>query len=409
MKKYLFVIFTLLFARLNSQTDGAPLKAGDKAPGFILNQQNSIQSFALPYFNRLVLLHFWSTTVHQSKVKNKALNRLTGRYKNAIYKNADGFDLIAIAVQSDKKAWSEEVKNDSLTNFINGIAQRGYNDDVCKKYGVTSLPTDILIDENGIIIAINPKIVTLEDLLDEKKNFLPIKKDVVGTIGHVSNPDEVLKFGKLYLFDAYYDSLSATVTNANGGFSFYDIKLNQDFILKTDNKMDIITSDPLAIYNTRGEHIVDSKTMDNGFVFYIASNLSYKLTSDNNDEALNGIIGEVNVVKNLTFLNNGAALNAKDEQELQPILVMLQKNKTLVVNITTHTDSKPDDKSAMDLTVKQAKTVKDYFVKKGIQASRIKTLPKGKTEPRKICKAHTDCSDADHKQNRRVEFMVSKN
>lgn len=409
MKNYFFITFIFLFANLNSQTEVAPIKAGDKAPGFILTQQNSIQSFALPYFNRVILLHFWSTSVQQSKAKNRSLNRLAGRYKNAIYKNADGFDLIAIAVQSDKRAWSEDVRIDSLNNFINGIAQKGYNDDVCKKYGVTSLPADVLIDENGVVIAINPKMSVLEDLLDEKKNFLPIKKDVTGTIGHASNKDEILKFGKLYLFDAYYDSVSTTLTNANGGFSFYDIKLNQDFILKTDNQSDILTTDPLAIYNKRGEHIVDSKTMSNGFVFYIASNMSYKLTDDNPDEALNGTIGEVNVTKNLTFAANGAGLTSKDEQELQPILLMLQKNKDLMVKITTHTDSKPDDKSALDLTAKQAKAVKDYLVKKGIPSTRIKTFPKGKSQPRKACKAHTDCSDADHKQNRRVEFVVSKN
>jgi outer membrane protein OmpA-like peptidoglycan-associated protein len=63
----------------------------------------------------------------------------------------------------------------------------------------------------------------------------------------------------------------------------------------------------------------------------------------------------------------------------------------------------------MDLTSKQAKTVKDYFVKKGIEASRIRIFSKGKNEPRKVCKAHSDCSDTDHKQNRRVEFLVSKN
>ncbi len=409
MKNYFFILFIFLFATLNSQTETSPIKPGDKAPGFILTQQNSIQSFALPYFNRVILMHFWSTSVPQSKAKNRSLNRLAGRYKNAIYKNADGFDLIAIAVQSDKRAWNEDVRVDSLTNFINGIAQKGYNDDVCKKYGVTSLPADVLIDENGIVIAINPKMSVLEDLLDEKKNFLPIKKDVTGIIGHTSNKDDILKFGKLYLFDAYYDSVSTTLTNANGGFSFYDIKLNQDFILKTDNQVDIVTSDPLAIYNKRGEHIVDGKTMGNGFVFYIPSNTSYKLTDDNPDEALNGTIGEVNVTKNLIFASNGAALSPKDEQELQPILLMLQKNKDLVVTITTHTDSKPDDKSAMDLTIKQAKTVKDYLVKKGISAPRIKTYPKGKTQPRKTCKAHADCSDADHKQNRRVEFVVSKN
>lgn len=409
MKKKIFIAFIFSVALLRAQNNSFAVKPGDKAPGFVLNQQNSLQSFNMPYLNSAVLLHFWSTSIPESKKKNRALNRMAGRYKNAIYKTADGFEVVSIAVQNDKKAWIEDVKNDSLNNFNNCIAQKGFNDDVCKKYGITSLPADILIDENGYVIAVNPKITTVEDMLDEKKNFLPIRKDITGTIGHSSSKEDFIKYGKLYLFDAYYDSIASTVINANGIFSFYDIKLNQDFILKTHNQINIVTTDPLTVYNDLGENICEGKTTNDGFVFYIPSNKSYKLTEDNVEMALNGAVSQINVIKNLVFTNSGNALTPKDEQELQPLLAMLKKNKNLIIDLTTHTDSKPDARSAMDLTAKQAKTVKDHFVKKGIEASRIRTFSKGKSEPRKVCKAQTDCSDTDHKQNRRVEFLVSKN
>jgi len=409
MRKLFFIAFTSLFAISIAQNSTFNVKPGDKAPGFVLNQQNSLQSFNMPYLNSAVLLHFWSTAVPESKKKNRSLNRMAGRYKSAIYKTADGFEVVSIAVQSDKKAWIEDIQNDSLTNFNNCIAQKGFNDDVCKKYGITSLPADVLIDENGYVIAINPKITLIEELLDEKKNFVPVKKDITGTIGHSSSKDDFIKYGKLYLFDAYYDSISSTIINANGVFSFYEIKLNQDFILKTHNQINIITTDPLVVYNDLGENICEGKTTSDGFIFYIPSNKSYKLTEDNVEMALNGTVSQINVVKNLVFTSNGNALTPKDEQELQPLLSMLKKNKNLIVDLTTHTDSKPDAKSAQDLTSKQAKTIKDYFIKKGIDAGRINTFSKGKSEPRKVCKAHTDCSDTDHKQNRRVEFLVSKN
>jgi outer membrane protein OmpA-like peptidoglycan-associated protein len=138
-------------------------------------------------------------------------------------------------------------------------------------------------------------------------------------------------------------------------------------------------------------------------------NMAYKLSDENADESLNGSIDRVNVVRNLSFSSNGTLLTPKDEQDLHSILLMLQKNKDLYLNITTHSDSKSDEKATMDLTFKQAKTIKDYFFKKGVIATRIKTIPKGKTQPRKLCKASADCSDADHKQNRRVEFLVYKN
>jgi outer membrane protein OmpA-like peptidoglycan-associated protein len=409
MRKLFFILISLFVFKANAQIPTS-LKPGDQAPGFVLNLlQNSIQSFSMPYLNRVILLHFWSTAVPNSKAKNKSLNRLAGRYKDAMYKTASGFELIAICVQSDKKTWNDEVKKDSLVNFINAIAPRGFNDDVCKKYGVNTIPTDILIDEKGIIIAVNPKLNLIEELLDEKKNFLPLKKDVTGTIGNVSGQGEIIKQTKLYLFDAYYDSVATTKTNSQGTFTFFDIKLNQDFIIKFTAVADITTSDPYALFSNRGEHIVDGKVSNNGIEFHVPSNLAYKLSDENADESLNGPIDKVNVVRNLSFSNNGTLLTPKDEQDLQSILLMLQKNKDLYLNITTHSDSKSDEKATMDLTTKQAKTIKDYFVKKGINTIRIKTIPKGKTQPRKLCKAMADCSDADHKQNRRVEFLVYKN
>ncbi len=403
-------LIVLLFLHAIVSVAQTELKVSDKAPPFVLNmQQNSIQSFPMPYLGRIVLIHFWSSTVTKSKTSNKFLNRLAGRYKNALYRNAEGFEVIAVAVQSDKKAWSEAIGYDTLTNFMNGIAVRGYNDDICKKFGVTSVPKNILIDEMGTIIAIDPRMRDIETILDDRKNFQPVKKEVVGILAQAGNKAELLKFGKVYLFDGYGDSIATAVTNANGNFLINDIKLNQDFILKVDNQADFITSDPLALYTTRGEHIFDGKTIDKGFMFYIPSKMSYKLTEDNQDATLGGPVGQVNVIKNLIFKDNGAGLTLKDESELNAVFLILSKNKTLNVDVFTHTDSKADEKSALELTVKQALTIKNYLIKKGINQSRIKTEAKGKKEPRKECSVLSDCKDEDHKMNRRVEILIYKN
>jgi hypothetical protein len=231
-----------------------------------------------------------------------------------------------------------------------------------------------------------------------------VKKDVVGTLALSSNPSDFLKFGKLYLFDAYGDSLAQTITNSSGGFTFSDIKLNQDFILKVDNQSDIITSDPLSLYTYKGEKILEGKTFEKGFIFYIPSKLSYMLT-EGEHATLTGGIGQVDVTKPLVFKNNGADLTPKDEQDLNAIFLILQKNKSLSVEVNTHTDGVLDDKQAMDLTIRQASTIRNYFIKKGVSAGRIKLAPKGKSQPRIRC---SDCSDDDNKLNRRTEFVVYK-
>lgn len=410
MAKRLLILFILLIGRLFSQPENEILKTGDKASSFILTLPgNSIQSFIMPHLNHIVILHFWSSENYTSRNYGKQLNQLTQRYKTADYKNASGLEVIGIGVQNNKYSWSDAIKSDSLTNFTHGIAQRGFSDEMCKKYGVNSLPTDIIIDEDGIVIAIDPKITTVEDILDERKNFQPVKKDVIGTLAQSSNKTDFLKFSKLYLFNAYGDSIAFTTTNYKGEFTFSNIKLNQDFILKVDNQTDIITSDPVALYSNDGELLLEGKTNAGGFIFYIPARLSYKLTEPDHYNTSTNSIGHISVVKNLVYTNDGNGLTPKDEQSLNAIINILRRNYSLALEFSTHTDFSPSEAVSMDLTTRQATTIKNYLVSKGITASRIRAVAKGNSELVKICKTPSDCSDEDHKQNCRVEFLVLKN
>lgn len=410
MKIKFTLFFILLFANYIGQNDSLLIKTGSKAPSFILNlKENSIQSFTMPYLRKIVLLHFWSTNVKKSRTANRNLNRIAERYKFSQYRNADGFEIVSIAVQTDRNAWKEAIAADTLINFTHGIALRGYGDDVCRKFGVTSLPTDILIDETGTVISVNPSMSQIESILDDHKNTQPIKKDITGTLAQSSNKEDVSKFIRLYLFNYYGDSVAKTITTAKGSFIFSEMKLNQDFILKVDNKIDITTSDPIALYAPNGDFIMDGRTKDNGFVFYISARNANKLTEGDSLNPTTNSLGQIDVIKHLTFYTNGMGLTPQDEKDLNSIISLLMKDKSNRVEFVTHTDARMDKAYALELTTNQANTIKAYFIKKGILAGRIKAVAKGNLELRKICEGTIDCREEDHKLNRRVEFLIYKN
>lgn len=410
MKNKLSILFLVLVASVYSQTDSLLIKPGTKAPSFILSlKENSIQSFTMPHLRKIVLIHFWSTNIKKSRTVNRYLNRIAERYAAAQYRSAEGFEIISVAVQTDRNAWKEAIIHDTLTNFTHGIALRGYGDEVCRKYGVTSLPTDILIDDYGMVMAVNPSMSQLESILDDRKNIQPIRKDIVGTLAQSSNKEDVSKFIRLYLFNYYGDSIAKTITTAKGGFIFSEMKLNQDFILKVDNKIDITTSDPIALYAPNGDFIMDGRTKDNGFTFYISARNANKLTEGDSLNPTTNSLGQIDVIKHLTFYSNGMGLTPKDEQDLNSIIVLLQKDRSARVEFTTHTDARMDKAYALELTTNQANAIKAYFLKKGIAANRVKAVSKGNMELRKICEGTTDCREEDHKLNRRVEFLIYKN
>ena len=402
------LLITLLTSAQGTQSF-TPLNVGDKAPDFIVNtDENTIQSYLLPHMKHIVLLHFWTTDMPLVKQENLYLKRLLARYENASYQNAEGFEIVSVAIQKDFDAWRNTIKTDSLMGITHGIAPHGLRDDISRKYMVEKVPTDYLIDENGVIIAINPRYADIENLLDARKNHTALKKDVVGILAQSSDKNDVVKYTKVYLFNYYGDSVYKSVTSSQGYFSFRDVKLNQDFVLKVDNQMDIVTSDPVALYNRDGEFIMDGKTGSGGFLFPISTRLANKLAYTDTVGHNKGAYEEIDVIKSLVFENDGKSLSSKDEQELAGIVSHMLKNKTLNIEFTAHTDSRMSSDLALEYTGNQVLALKAFFEKKGINPNRIFGVAKGNLQLRKPCSGNAECSDEDHHMNRRVEFLIFK-
>lgn len=408
MVRLLIVFFTFFSVSLSAQLNSMVLEKGKNAPPFMITlKDGSMQSFSMPHQNRIVLLCFWSSSMSMSRQQIKFANYLCQRYQNTTFSLADGFEVIGIAVQSDKKAWNESILQDSLNFVIHGIATRGYQDEACKKFGVKEVPTIFLLDEKGIIQAINPKFSEIEQFLDSRKNTLTLRTDLSGTLAQSSNKKDPVPFCKLYLFNYYGDSMQVTTTTDKGSFVFPDVKINQDLYLKVDNKADILTSDPIALYSPDGEFITDGKTIDNGFAFNVPTRVAQKLTTTDSATMVN-YLGQIEIIKHLSFFTEGDGLTPSDEQQMGSITKLLLTNKDLKLEISTHTDSRMDAEYAIKLTSNQAKALNSYLLKKGIAASRIKISPKGNSMLRKNCEI-TDCREEDHQLNRRVEFLFYRN
>lgn len=398
------LLFSILFfcIALPAQ-DSLQLQRGSRAPGFTLSMKdNTSRSITFPNQKKLMLVHFWNSDPRARQI-TRQLRSIAERYKNCMYKSAEGFEVIAIAVKTDKLLWKEALWTDSLGVFANGTA-RDYTDDVCKKYAVTTVPRDVLMDENGVVIAMDPSMKELEGLLSERKVFQPVKKDLMGLLAHSLNRDDVLKGGKLSLYTAYGDSIANASCSANGKFTFSYVKLNQDVILKIANQSEMDVSDPIALYSPSGEFLMNGVASDGYCVFSIPYKMMYRLLDGNAASTPNE---QMNLVANMEFSKTGTfQLSAKDEEDLNAITQILMKNKSLNIEFKTHTDSKLTDAGAMDLTTRQVQLIKNYFQKKGIVASRIKGIPKGKSDLSKRC-PDNKCGEEEHRLNRRVEFVIS--
>lgn len=146
-----------------------------------------------------------------------------------------------------------------------------------------------------------------------------------------------------------------------------------------------------------------------GFLFYSDNfSLKGKITDFNKpfllDIPLEPIdTGRVVELKNIFFDVNKADLKPESVAELKKLITFLQKNASLKIEISGHTDNSGDKKLNLNLSSNRAKAVYDYLISTGgIIATRLTYKGFGETKP----KAPNDTPE-NMAKNRRTEFKVT--
>ncbi|HON19224.1 MAG TPA: OmpA family protein, partial [Salinivirgaceae bacterium] len=114
-------------------------------------------------------------------------------------------------------------------------------------------------------------------------------------------------------------------------------------------------------------------------------------------------VGAKVVLNNIFFDFGKSTLHPSSYPELERIITMMNAYKTLVIEISGHTDNVGSAASNKRLSEQRAKAVVDYLVSKGIPASRLQYKGYGFEQP--IADNSTEEGRA---ANRRVEFKILK-
>ncbi|MEY2637068.1 MAG: hypothetical protein RLZZ197_1544 [Bacteroidota bacterium] len=111
--------------------------------------------------------------------------------------------------------------------------------------------------------------------------------------------------------------------------------------------------------------------------------------------------GNTATINNLFFDLGKATLKPESGPELKRILQVMTENKSLVIEISGHTDNTGSDEINDKLSLERANAVKENLLKGGIDTSRIRTKGYGKSKPK------ADNSTEEGRQiNRRVEIEI---
>ncbi len=407
---FCFLMASFLFCSMMAQ-DAAKLNIGEQAPNLVLSSNNnSIQSFSFPYQNKVVLLFFWSSTVSKSQENIYKYKRLYSKYSDVDYKTCDGFDVISVALQSDKIAWEQALKDYDLSKINNCVAQKGYNDIFIKNYKISQTPSSFLIDELGKIVSVNPSIKTIIDYLDNKRSATlntDVQTKLAGKIMFGKGTPMPLSNEKLWLLSDKKDSIESVVLDDRGAFLFKNINAAASYNLYLKNNSKITDDHFVFLTSENGNIVSNFKINEIGYDYTILdAEMPYLKPLYDNEVVVKKDSG---AIKNLYY--SGMFFNSKENvlsseaiSKLNSIIAKLKSNAKVKVDIVSHTDSNGDAAANTVISLKQSNSIAAYLITKGISKTRLKSIGKGEFEILNKCRDAVQCSEAEHSVNRRTEF-----
>lgn len=168
--KFKYVLLLLVFIALvvNYLYRKAKFVNGEVAPDFTVtlvdNQKISLSQFKGKY----VLLDFWGSWCGPCRAENPSLVALVRKYQNAQFVNASGFEIISIAIETNRDQWLNAIAKDQLFWQNHTSSLKRFDDPVATSYGIRQIPTKYLLNPEGVIVGVDLTIEEIDQRLSEK-------------------------------------------------------------------------------------------------------------------------------------------------------------------------------------------------------------------------------------------------
>jgi peroxiredoxin len=136
------------------------VQIGKAAPDFTAKDVNGKDVKLSQHQGKYLLVDFWAAWCGPCRRENPNVVKAYQKYK------AKGFDVYGVSLDKSKAAWVKAIKDDGL-NWTQVSDLAFWNSAPAKLYGVRAIPSNFLLDPNGIIVARNLRGEELEKALSE--------------------------------------------------------------------------------------------------------------------------------------------------------------------------------------------------------------------------------------------------
>ncbi len=123
---------------------------GQIAPDFMENNPAGNPISLSNLRGKYVLLDFWASWCRPCKAELPYLRQSYINYES------QGLQILTVSLDSDRESWINGIKSDSMS-WPQVSDLKGWDSQIANRYGVISIPANVLINPNGVIIQKNLK------------------------------------------------------------------------------------------------------------------------------------------------------------------------------------------------------------------------------------------------------------